>query len=330
MKIITEAMVEKHLTMDVCIAAMREVMQQVSAAKTTLPIRTYMPIPDTQGKMALMPGTIEEPSCYGIKLVCKYVREPGSPYGTHVGMVLVFDSEAGLPLAMVEGSSLTAIRTAAASAMATDALANPQAQNLGIMGYGEQARRHIAAMLAVRSPETIRIWGRASAKAEALAETVQQQYGCKAQAVADAETLVRSCDLICTTTSAPNPFVKGEWLQPGTHVNLVGAAVASSAEVDGEAVRRSRYFTDYRPAAMAAAGELIDAITDGIVAEDHIVAEIGEVTSGAKPGRRSPDEITIYKSLGVAAQDLAAAHLLYRLSQEQGFGTEIDLLDYSA
>ena len=160
MKIITEAMVETHLTMKDCIAAMRGAMLSVSRDETTLPIRQYMPIPNTQGKMALMPGTITSPDVYGIKLVCKYIREPDSRYGTHVGMVLVFDSETGLPLAMVEGSSLTAIRTAAASALATDILANPDCETLAILGCGEQARRHVHAMLAVRSPQNIFVWGR--------------------------------------------------------------------------------------------------------------------------------------------------------------------------
>lgn len=330
MKIITEAMVEKYLTTDLCIAAMRDVMRDVSLRKTTLPIRTYMPIPDTQGKMALMPGTVPNPACYGIKLVCKYLREPDSPYGTHVGMVLVFDSEKGLPLAMIEGSSLTAIRTAAASAMATQILAQNNVQTLGIIGYGEQARRHLISMLAVRSPQNIAVWGRNQKRATIFAEQMSVECGHKIDVIADAEQLVRASDLICTTTSSAKPILKGEWIRPGTHINLVGAAIATSAEVDGDAVKKARYITDYREAALAAAGELIDAIANGIVTEDHIAAEIGTVINDDAKGRQSADQITIYKSLGVAAQDLAAGHLLYRLSEEQGFGTNIELLDYSA
>lgn len=330
MRIITESMVEEHLTMPDCIKAMRGAMIAVSNGDTTLPIRQYMPIPDTKGKMAMMPGTIADPACYGIKLVCKYVREPDSPYGTHVGMVLVFDSEKGLPLAIIEGASLTAIRTAAASALATDLMANADVDTLTIIGCGEQARRHILAMLAVRAVKTILIWGRDPQKAQSFAKAMSEEIGADVTAAPDIETAVRAADLICTTTSSPEPIVKGAWLRPGAHVNLVGAAIASSAEVDEDVVTKSRFVTDYRPAAMAAAGELLRAIESGAIAENHIVAEIGEIAAGRIKGRTAKDEITVYKSLGVAAQDLAAGHWLYEKSLRLGFGTDINMMDFSA
>ena len=329
MKIITEAMVETHLTMKDCIAAMRGAMLSVSRDETTLPIRQYMPIPNTQGKMALMPGTITSPDVYGIKLVCKYIREPDSRYGTHVGMVLVFDSETGLPLAMVEGSSLTAIRTAAASALATDILANPDCETLAILGCGEQARRHVHAMLAVRSPQNIFVWGRNQTRAEAFAQRMSTETGRLISAKKSAEDTVSNADLICTTTSSKSPILHGNWVKSGTHLNLVGAAIASSREVDDALVLKSRYFTDYRPAAMAAAGELLDAIKNNVVTEGHIIGEIGEVIEASIKGRTSSQDITVYKSLGVAAQDLAAAHWLYDKSLKLDFGTEINLLDYA-
>lgn len=329
MKIITEAMVETHLTMKDCIAAMRGAMLSVSRDETTLPIRQYMPIPNTQGKMALMPGTITSPDVYGIKLVCKYIREPDSRYGTHVGMVLVFDSETGLPLAMVEGSSLTAIRTAAASALATDILANPDCETLAILGCGEQARRHVHAMLAVRSPQNIFVWGRNQTRAEAFAQRMSAETGRLISAKKSAEDTVSNADLICTTTSSKSPILHGNWVKSGTHLNLVGAAIASSREVDDALVLKSRYFTDYRPAAMAAAGELLDAIKNNVVTEGHIIGEIGEVIEASIKGRTSSQDITVYKSLGVAAQDLAAAHWLYDKSLKLDFGTEINLLDYA-
>ena len=328
MKIITETMVETHLTMNDCIAAMRGAMLGVSRGTTTLPIRQYMPIPNTQGKMALMPGTIASPDVYGIKLVCKYIRKPDSPYGTHVGMVLVFDSETGLPLAMVEGSSLTAIRTAAASALATDILANPDCETLAILGCGEQARRHVHSMLAVRSPKNILVWGRNRRRAEAFVKRLNLETGKSILAVESAEETVSNADLICTTTSSKSPIMHGDWVQSGTHVNLVGAATASSREVDDALVLKSRYFTDYRPAALAAAGELLDAIKNNVVTEGHIIGEIGEVIEGSVKGRTSAQDITVYKSLGVAAQDLAAAHWLYDKSLKLNFGTEINLLDH--
>jgi len=327
MKIITESMVEEHLTMPICIEAMRAAMISVSNGDTTLPIRQYMPIPNVKGKMALMPGTIGEPHCYGIKLVCKYEREHDSPYGTHVGMVLVFDSEKGLPLAMIEGASLTGIRTAAASALATDLMARPVCDTLTILGNGEQARRHIHAMLAVRDPKRIIIWGRDHKRAQDVAKIMSDVTGKSILAVENTQEAVEVADVICTTTAAKTPILKGDWVKPGTHINLVGAAIASSAEADQDLVTRSRFVTDYRPAAMAAAGEFLNAIQARAITEAHLIAEIGEIAAGKIPGRTSDKEITVYKSLGVAAQDLAAGYYLYEQALEKGFGQDINMMD---
>ena len=331
MRIITEAMVEEHLSLPECISAMREVMIAVSNQEATLPIRSFMPIPHQPGKMAIMPGTIEDPGpCFGIKLVCKYERAPDSPYGTHVGMVLVFDSEKGIPLAMIEGASLTAIRTSAASAMATDLLANPNAKTLAILGCGEQALRHVRAMLAVRNVEHIHVWGRDEARADDFCQRLSKETGVEMSAAKSAEACVANADLVCTTTASKTPILKGAWLKPGCHVNLVGAAIPTSAEADADVVTRSRFFVDYKPAAMAAAGELLNAIEAGVASADTIVAEIGEVAADRVQGRVSTNDITVYKSLGVSSQDLAAGHKLYELACLKGFGVEINMMDYQA
>ena len=331
MRIITEAMVEEHLSLPECISAMREVMTAVSNDEATLPIRNYLPIPNQPGKMAIMPGTIEEPGpCFGIKLVCKYERAADSPYGTHVGMVLVFDSEKGVPLAMIEGASLTAIRTSAASAMATDLLANPDAKSLAILGCGEQALRHVRAMLAVRDVQHIHVWGRNVARADAFCQRLSKETGVEMSVAKSAEACVVNADLVCTTTASKTPILKGAWLKPGCHVNLVGAAIPTSAEADADVVTRSRFFVDYKPAAMAAAGELLNAITAGVASADTIVAEIGEVAADRVQGRVSTNDITVYKSLGVSSQDLAAGHKLYELACREGFGVEINMMDYEA
>lgn len=329
MKIITERMVERHLTLPACIDAMREAMISVSSREATLPIRQFMPIPDAPGKLALMPGTTMRPGrCFGIKLVCKYERAPDSAFGTHVGMVLVFDSDQGIPLAMIEGASLTAIRTSAASALATDLLANPRSDVLAVLGNGEQALRHVRAMLAVRRPHEIRIWGRDNDRARTFADRVEREIGQTVIVASTVKEAVSDADLICTTTAATRPILEGEWLAPGTHVNLVGAAIPTSAEADEALVARSRFFVDYRPAAMAAAGELIDAIKTGRITQAHIAGEIGEVAAGSCKGRLSPEDITVYKSLGVAAQDLAAGYKLYQAACAEGFGLDVEMMDY--
>ena len=328
MKIITESEVEKHLTLRDCINIMEQVMISVSERKTTLPIRQFMPIENTNGKMAIMPGSIPNPFCFGIKLVCKYVREKNSPHGSHVGMVLLFDSDQGVPLAMIEGASLTSIRTASVSALATKYMSKKEIKSISVLGCGEQAKRHILSMLTVRKAENIYIWGRDFEKAQLFSNKMKSKYNISVKPLYNAEEAVRNSDLICTTTSSSEPVIKGDWVQPGTHINLVGAAVPTSAEADEILLKKSRFITDYRPAALAAAGELLRAIDNKIVTEDHIVAEIGEVASGKIKGRNNNNEITIYKSLGVTAQDLGAAHFLYTKSQKEDFGTFINMMDY--
>ena len=326
MRIIAQSDVERLLPVGDCVEVMARAMSATSRRDVTLPIRQFMPVPGAPGKLAIMPGTLGDPNCFGIKLVCKYERPHGDPLGTHVGMVLVFDSEKGIPLAMIEGSSLTAIRTSAASALATRELARKDATRLAIIGNGEQAMRHVHAMIAVRPIDHIAVWGRDAARAQAFAEDVAAQTSVETIAAASVAEAVKGADIICTTTSAKTPVLMGADLEPGQHINLVGSAIATTAEVDDEAVVRSRFYVDYREAAMAAAGELLGAIKRGAVTEAHIVGEIGEVVDGKVPARQTEDEITMYKSLGVASQDLAAAHAVWELAEAEGAGTQIDLL----
>lgn len=327
MRIITQSQVETHLPMSKCIDAMRAIMIEVSSGRTTLPIRQFMPVSNAPGKLAIMPGVTEDPWCFGIKLVCKYQRPADSTLGSHVGMVMLFDAEQGVPLAMLEGSALTGIRTAAASAMATDLLARKEANRLFILGCGEQARRHITALRCVRDLTQVTVWGRDLARAKAFAAEAAAREGIPVTATDDIPGALAEADLVCTVTAAAEPVLHGDDLSPGTHVNLVGSAVPTNSEVDVRCVERARYFVDYRPATLAAAGELKRAMEAGVVDESHIVDEIGNVAAGSATGRRDDAEITLYKSLGVAAQDLAAAHLLYRRALELGFGTDIELND---
>jgi len=331
MRIITRSEVERLLPVGACVPVMREAMMAVSRGDVSLPIRQFMPVPGAAGKLALMPGSLgtaggPQDASFGIKLVCKYERPHDDPLGTHVGMVLLFDSANGVPLAMVEGSSLTAIRTSAVSALATDLLAREDATRLAIIGNGEQAMRHIAAMMEVRAIGHVTVWGRDPARAGGFAQQASARFGIAVEITSSAGEAVANADIICTTTSAREAVLSGADLRPGQHLNLVGSAIPSTAEVDHEAVRRSRFYVDYRPAAMAAAGELLQAIEAGIVSEAHIVGEIGEVAAGTLEGRSSRDEITCYKSLGVAAQDLAAAHGVWRAAAKEGLGQEIDLM----
>ncbi len=307
--------------MAAAIPLMRTAMAQVSAGGAVLPLRQFMTVPGTAGKMAVMPGALADPATFGVKIVSKFPRVPGDPHGTHVGAVMIFTAENGLPLALIDGASLTEIRTAATSAMATDVLAREDARHLLILGAGEQARAHVTALRLVRAFDHVTIWARDRSKASALAELI-------GGSVADnLDSEVAKADVICTTTGAATPILNGVTLVPGVHVNLVGSAVATSAEADGEVVRRSRFYVDSLPAALAAAGELRDAIASGMVKTNHVAGEIGHVLLGLVPGRNTPDEITVYKSLGLTAQDLIAAHAVWLAAEAQGLGVEINLED---
>lgn len=311
--------VERLLTIERCIPAMRTAMAQVSRREVVLPLRQFMAVPEVPGKLGLMPGYIANPPVFGVKIVSKYQRPAGDPHGSHVGALMLFDASDGLPLALIEGGSLTAIRTAAASALATDILARPDARTLAVLGTGEQARRHIEAMRLVRSIDQVRVWGRDAERARAFAAANG------AEAVATAEAAVSNVDIVCTTTSAAEPILEGCWLQPGAHVNLVGSAIPTTAEADVELVARGAFYVDYREAALAQAGELRRAIEAGAVTEGHIRGEIGEVLIERVSGRQSEQEITVYKSLGVTAQDLAAGHLALSLAREQRAGQALEL-----
>jgi ornithine cyclodeaminase len=328
MLIIRQSEVEALLPVAACVGVMRAAMIATSARNVSLPIRQYLAVPGAGGgSMAMMPGTLGDPACFGIKLVCKYPRPHGDPLGSHIGMVLLFDSLKGVPLALIEGASLTAIRTSAASALATDLLARADASRLAVLGNGEQAMRHVLAMQAVRPIAQVSAWGRDPARAAAFAAAVTARTGLPCAAHVSVADAVAGADIICTTTAAKTPILHGADLASGQHLNLVGSAVASTAEVDDAVVSRARVFVDYREAAMAAAGELLGAMARGVIEEGHILGEIGEVAAGHIPGRTGPDDITLYKSLGVAAQDLAAAHALWRAALAQGKGLNINLLD---
>lgn len=323
MLMLSAADVEALLPMEAAIAAVRVAMMEISDGRAVLPLRYFIDIPgsDDAGKLIVMPGCMVEPAVFGVKTVAKYDHAPDNPYGSHGGTVQLFDASSGHLQAIIEASSLTSIRTAAASALATDVLSRADARVVAILGTGEQARRHVAAMRCVRDVRAVHIWGRTRRFAEALAGAVGgdvRVFDTAAQAVAGA-------DIICATTAAKDPILFGSDVAEGAHVNLVGAPVRAAAEADASLVARAEYFVDYRVAALAQAGELARAIEAGLVDERHIRGEIGEVLRGRVAGRSGPAAVTIYKSLGVTAQDLAAGMVALAAARKAGRGVSIDL-----
>ena len=326
MRVLSRHEVEQVLTVPACIEAMRAAMMATSERQCVLPLRQFMPIPGRPGKLGLMPGYLGgDADVFGVKIVSKYERLPGDPHGTHVGAVMLFDASTGLPLALLEGGSLTAIRTAAVTALATAALARPDAQVLAVFGTGEEAWHHVRSLLPTRPFSQLLIWGRSIERAHALVGRLNLPAHVVARVVPSAADAIAAADVACTVTSAKTPFLQGAWLQPGLHLNLVGSAIPTTAEVDDATVARGRFYVDFIDAARAQAGELLNAIRSGAVGADHIVGELGEVLSGRKPGRRDANEITIYKSLGVTTQDLAAARCALREALARGIGRDVEL-----
>ena len=324
MLILNRSAVSDVLSHGDCIEVMAETMKSVSRRDVVMPLRQFMAVPGTDGKLGLMPGYLGSPRCFGVKIVSKFPRDADSPFGTHVGAIMVFDAEEGIPVALLDGGELTAIRTSAASALATRELAKKDARTLTIMGHGEQARHHIKALLHVRPISQILIWGRSHEKASEFVKSLEVGGDIDVAAERDAATAVAKADIVCTVTSATTPILRGAWLEEGTHVNLVGAAVRSSTEADIEVVMRSNFYVDYRESALAQAGELLNAIEANKVSENHIAGEIGEVLLDKAPGRASDKEITVYKSLGVSAQDLAASLHTWQIAEADEKGVSVD------
>ena len=304
-----------------CIAAVRAAMTDFSAEGRPQPLRSIFEIAPAR-LFGLMPGALAAPHGFGAKVLSVF-GDPAQPgRAAHRGIVVLFDRESGRVMCIADAAEVTEIRTAAASAVATDALARPDARILAVFGCGAQAASHIRALVRVRCLQEILVWGRSAERAAAFAGPMQHEVGIPVRAVAEGRDAARAADIICTVTGARTPVLLGEWLRPGTHVNAVGSSHAGPVEVDHALVRASRYIVDSRRSALAAAAEFLLAKEAGLIDDSHIVAEIGEVLLGRIPGRTSPQEITVYKSLGHIVQDLAAVSYLHARAGEGNLSPE--------
>jgi ornithine cyclodeaminase len=307
-----------------CIPLMRDAFISLANGDVVLPLREKVRLPDGSGVLGLMPGYLGKPESFGLKVVTVMPGNHGTPYDSHQGVVMLFGVKHGEPLAILDATAITAIRTAAASAAATDALANSDAGDLALIGSGAQAQTHLAAMQCVRPLRRVRVWSRTRANAERFARDERDHNDLEIEVCADAEVAVRDADIVCTTTAAREPILKGEWLAPGTHVNAVGACFSTSRELDTEAVRQARFFTDARESCVNEAGDFLLARAEGAIDDAHLLGELGEVLVGKVPGRVSHDDITIFESLGIAIEDLASAHFIHRRALDTGKGTWLD------
>jgi ornithine cyclodeaminase len=308
---------------------MAAVLAEHARGETHLPLRSVMMPPGAAGFMGLMPcwrGQHQDrAAAFALKAICLMPGNPARGLDAHQGLVTLFDGESGIPTAILDASAVTAVRTAAVTAVATRLLARPDARGLAILGAGTQARAHLRALENVRDFEQVRIYAPTLAHARALAEQAGAARG-EVRAAASAEEAVRDADVVVAVTNAREPVLRHGWLKPGAHLNAVGASSPQAREIDTATVAASALFCDSRESLRNEAGEFLLAIREGLIAgEEHVRAELGEVLAGLAPGRRDAGELTLFRSLGVAIEDLAAAEHAVAVARERGIGTEVQL-----
>src|SRR5574341_322245 len=324
MLFLSEKQVQSLIDIDELIAALEQAHIQYSTGNAVMPVRLVVPLPQIQGRITSMPGFLNQEKALGMKVVTYFQNNPKQNLPAILATILLFSSETGRMTAAMDGGYITAVRTACASAMATKALANPDVSVLGILGAGVQARAHIQALTRVRKLSIIKLYSPSGASAASIKEDLEKESGVAIEVAKNAETAVRDSDLLVTATTAKEPIVKPEWLEPGLHINAVGSHRPDLREIDGATLARAKIVVDSRAAIMAECGDILLALKEGSVTEDAIHGEIGEVLAGTKPGRSSANEITLYKSVGIAIQDVATAQLVYRKALEQNIGTHVE------
>jgi alanine dehydrogenase len=323
--LVSQAEVGRLLPMSACIEAVANALAALSRGEAVLPLRQAVRLPDGRGLLACMPAHAGHLGAVGVKAITVFPGNHGSELDAHQGAVLLFEAGRGRLLAVIDATSVTAIRTAAASAVATRLLAREDAGDLAILGTGVQARTHLEAMALVRPLRRVRVFSRDPQRARAFAEESARRQALPVEASASAREAVLGADLVCTVTSSREPVLLGEWIAAGAHVNAVGASIPSARELDTAAVASARLFVDRRESALNEAGDVLIPIREGAIGEGHIVAEVGDVLVGKAAGRESSREITLFKSLGLAIEDIASAHVIYANAEAARAGTWFEL-----
>ena len=323
--ILSHSEVEALLPMSECITVMEQAFVALARNEFHQPLRTIVKPSEVKGVMALMPTFRRgDTPLFGLKAICVFPGNAATGKDAHQGGVLLFDGRTGELLAVVNASAITSIRTAAVSGLATQLLANPDASELAIIGSGVQARSHLQAMACVRPIRRARVASLRLEKAQAFARELQDAYDFPIEAVSSPREAVRDANLIVTATVAREPVIKREWIEAGAHINAVGTYSPKAREIDGATMAAATVFVDRIESAVNEAGDYLLAVAEGAIPSDHIRAELSDVVTGAHPGRSSLDEITIFKSLGLAIEDLAAAAYVYQKAAEQGLGNRVD------
>ena len=325
MLVLSEKEVQSLAKVEELIPVLERAHIQYSTGKAVMPVRLVVPLPQIEGRITSMPGYLSQDKALGMKVVTFFPNNLKQNLPQILATVMLFSADSGKMIAAMDGNYITAIRTACVSAMATKALANPQSHVLGVLGAGVQARAHIRALTQIRKISEIKIYDIFEASARQLQEALEREIGIKIDVVQSAREAVLDADLLVTVTTAKEPIVKADWLKPGMHINAVGSHRPDLREIDGATLASAKIVVDSREAIMAECGDILLAIQERAITADSVHAEIGEVLAGKKPGRTSSDEITLYKAVGIAIQDVATAHLVYRKALERNVGTDIEV-----
>ncbi|HYV83417.1 MAG TPA: ornithine cyclodeaminase family protein [Pyrinomonadaceae bacterium] len=316
--------ISELLPMTECIELMADALAALARGEVYQPLRTIIRPPEARGLLGLMPAyRAGEQGAFGLKAICVFPENPAKGKDAHQGAVMLFSRETGELLALMNASEITAIRTAAVSAVATRLLAREDAEELAIIGAGVQARTHLTALAAVRDIKHARVVARNIEHAEQLVREMQPKCAFPIEAMGSNEEAVRGAALIVTATSSLEPIINRDWISPGAHINAIGTHSPTSREIDGATMAAARIFTDRRESALNEAGDYLLAAKEGLVTPENIIGEIGEVLTGTKPGRTSSTEITLFKSLGLAIEDVVSANYLYQKAKSQNAGTWI-------
>jgi ornithine cyclodeaminase/alanine dehydrogenase-like protein (mu-crystallin family) len=323
MLIISEDDVRREMTIEAAIPLMRQVMRALSLGEARQELRRIVPLDG--GALGLMPGALAVGQPFGVKLMSVFPGAHAFGLPSHQGLIVLFHPQSGEPLAMVEAASVTELRTAAVSAVATDVLANPEARRLAILGAGRQGRAHALAIAKVRDLESVSVWSRNLDHAVRLASELKPLIGVEGVVAHTPAEAAADADIICTTSSASEPILMADEIKPGAHINAVGSSRAGPCEIDPHLAARAVFVADHRASVLEQGEEWLRATRLGLIGPEHLRGELGEVIAGRVAGRGTPDQITLYKSLGSIVQDLAVAAALADRASVAGFGVRAPL-----